>query len=147
MNWNHLWQALKDDRKLRVLAASRKSVKRGRAIQRQLLRRGKLEVLKDVTQERTLTRINWDVVGDRRGGMQRPQVGGQGRVGDGTQDARPASDVHQPWSWTLNMVYCGCLHCVSEVHHLRRNSYIRLLWGKNWCCIFLNTYFDWCLPL
>lgn len=52
-----------------------------------------------------------------------------------------------PLALDLNMVYCGCLRCVSELHHLERNSYIRLLWGKNMCCIFLNTYFDWCLPL
>lgn len=87
------------------------------------------------------------MVGDRRGGMQRSQVGRQGRVGDGTQDERTASDINQPWSWTLNMVCCGYLHFVSEIHHLERNSYIRLLLEKNVCYIFLNSYFDWCLPL
>jgi len=45
------WQALKGDQKLRVLIACGKSVKRGRAIETQLLRRGKLEMLNDVAKE------------------------------------------------------------------------------------------------
>lgn len=43
-------QALNGDQKLRVLTACGKSAKRGRAIETQLLRRGTLEVLKDVAE-------------------------------------------------------------------------------------------------
>lgn len=57
------------------------------------------------------------------GGTQRCQVGGQGRDEDGTQDEREASDVNQPWDWTLCMIYCKYLYFVSEIHHLEHKSY------------------------
>lgn len=77
------------------------------------------------------TRMDRELVGDRCGGRQRSQVGGQG-----TRDESSASDINQAWKWTLNMTYCGYLYFVSEVHHLERNSYIMLLWKKTYVVYF-----------
>ena len=95
-------------------------MKRGRAIETRLLGIGKLEMLKRVADEVEICKNR--LRDDRHGEVQRSQVGGQGRDGDGSHEEREASDKNRTLGRTLNMVYCNM--CILSLRlTIQDNSY------------------------